>query len=284
VVNGRDEPTPFRTTYGPWAVVTGASSGIGRALAAELAARGLDVVLVARRREVLEELATELVTCHGIDARVAATDLAATSDAPMPEALLAVTEPLDVGLLVAAAGFGTSGAFLESDLGVELDMLAVNAAAVMALSWHFGRRFQGRVGSAAAGGRRAGIVLLSSIVAYQGQPRAAHYAATKAYVHTLAEGLHQELAGQGIDVLAAAPGPVRSGFAARADMRLGRALDPAAIAAPILDALAAGRSTSLPGALTRLLRGSLAPLPRRLRTQIMGEVMAGMTRHQHTPA
>ena len=151
-------------------------------------------------------------------------------------------------------------------------MLAVNCGAVLELTRHYSRHLVARGGG--------GIVLLSSIVGYQGMPYAAHYAATKAWVHTLAEGLHRELAPTGVDVLAAAPGPVASGFADRAGMRLGATLTPESIADPILDALAAHRSVVLPGALSRLLRGAVAPLPRPLRTRIMGVVGAGMTRHR----
>jgi hypothetical protein len=112
-------------------------------------------------------------------------------------------------------------------------------------------------------------------------PNAAHYAATKAYVQTLAEALHVELRSRGVDVLAAAPGPTDSGFADRADMRMGRTLSTRAVAQGTLAALGR-RPTALPGLLSRVLRDSLAPLPQRARVRIMGSVMAGMTRHQRT--
>jgi hypothetical protein len=111
-------------------------------------------------------------------------------------------------------------------------------------------------------------------------PFASHYAATKAYVQTLAEGLQVELAPHGVDVLAAAPGPTRSGFAARADMEMGKALTPEEITQPILDALGR-RTTVLPGFLSKLLVYSIAPLPRYARIRIMGSVMRGMTTHQN---
>lgn len=257
----------FRSRYGPWAVVTGASSGIGRALARALARRGLDVVLVARRGEALDDLAATLADVHGVATRTVTADLT-RGVGPV----LTATEDLDVGLLVAAAGFGTSGRFVDGALDTERAMLAVNCAAVLDLTWHCARQLSAR--------GRGGIVLLSSIVAYQGMAQAAHYAATKAWVHTLAEGLHRELAPAGVDVLAAAPGPVGSEFADRAGMRLGATLAPERIADPILDALAARRAVVLPGALSLLLRATVAPLPRRLRTQIMGRIGASMTRHR----
>ncbi len=110
-------------------------------------------------------------------------------------------------------------------------------------------------------------------------PNAAHYAATKAYVQTLAEAMYVELRPRGVDVLAAAPGPTASGFAERAGMTMGRTLSPADVARGTLDALGR-RPTALPGLLSQVLKGSLAPLPRRARVRIMGSVMAGMTRRQ----
>lgn len=261
----------FASRYGPWAVITGASDGIGRDIARQAAARGVHVVLVARRQDRLRALAAEIRTRHGVDARVLAADLG-TRDGI--ESVRRATSQLDVGLLAAAAGFGTSGRFLESSLGDEQAMLELNCGAVLALSHDFARRFAER--------GRGGLVLMSSIVAFQGVPRAAHYAATKAWVQTLAEGLRRELAPQGVDVLASAPGPVASGFAERADMQMDGALDPSLIGGATLDALGSA-GTVRPGWLSKLLGYSLAILPRAARTLIMTAVMHGMTKHQRRP-
>lgn len=258
----------FRERYGPWAVVTGASSGIGRAVAARLAAGGLNLVLVARSKDALDALAAGWAKEHAIEARVVPLDLAATTG---EDALEAATAGLDVGLLVAAAGFGTSGPFLESDLTAELDMLAVNCRAVVAQAWHFGRRFAER--------GRGGVVVFGSIVGFQGVPGAAHYAATKAFVQAFAEGLHAELAPRGVDVVSSAPGPAHTGFAARAGMRMGKAMTPDAVAGPTLAALGR-RCTVRPGFLTKFLSYSLATLPRWARVRVMAKVMAGMTGHR----
>lgn len=262
------EPSRFRDRYGPWAVVTGASDGIGRAMAKELAAAGVNLVLVARRVDVLATLGQELAAAHGVETAVVAVDLAPSAGVGE---LLARTADLDVGLLVAAAGFGTAGRFLDNDLAVELDMLDVNCRAVAALGYHFGRRFVAR--------KRGGLVFLSSLVAFQGAPRAAHYAATKAYVQTLAEGLRAELAPFGVAVVAAAPGPVQSGFAARAGLRMNQAADPRTIARGTLAALGR-RGTVRPGGLAKLLGWSLATLPRWARVRVMSSIMGGMTAHR----
>lgn len=258
----------LRERYGPCALVTGASDGIGRAFAQELARAGLGLVLVARRAAVLERLAAELRLAGAPEVSVLAADLATDAG------LAAVRDALpahDLGLMVAAAGFGTSGSFHESDLAAELAMFDVNCGAVLALTHALAPRLIAR--------GRGGIVLMSSLVAFQGVPRAAHYAATKAYVQTLAEGLRPELRRFGVDVLAVAPGPVHSGFAARAGMTMGQAGTPEQVARGALRALGR-RGTVRPGWLAKGLEASLAPLPRRLRTRILQQVMAGMTKGQ----
>jgi short-subunit dehydrogenase len=258
----------FRDRYGPWAVVTGASSGIGRELASGLADRGLNLVVAARNTDALSQLATELTMTRNVACRVVGVDLARDTGIG---ALSEATHDVDVGLLVASAGFGTSGLFLESDLDAELEMMNVNCRSLMALSRHFGARLARR--------RRGGMILMSSIVGFQGMPNAAHYAATKAYVQTLAEAISLEMAPQGVDIIAAAPGPVRSAFAERAGMLMGGASNPSDLVVPILDSLGK-KTTVLPGMRAKLLVYSIATLPRWARIRLMGQVMAGMTKHR----
>jgi len=258
----------FGEKYGPWAVVTGASDGIGRGSALCLAQAGLNLVLVARRVEVLETLGNQLRSGYGVEVVVVPADL---SKCDALVSLVSCTADLDVGLLVAAAGFGTSGPFVDSELADELEMIDVNCRAVAELAHHFGARFSRR--------GKGGIVLLSSVVAFQGVPRAANYAATKAYVQSLAEGLRGELGPLGVDVLASAPGPVQSGFARRAHMTMGQALSPESVARATLDALGR-RGTTRPGWLSKLLGWSLALLPRWARVRVMTLVMAGMAKKQ----
>lgn len=257
---GRDLP------YGPAALVTGASEGIGEAFARELARRGYDLVLVARRRERLEGIAAELTAAHGIRASAVPADLGRPEGVDL---LIRETAALDIGLLVAAAGFGTSGPLIDQPIDAELNMIDVNCRAVAALTHAFAGRFVAR--------GRGGIVLLSSIVAFQGVPRAANYAATKAFIQSLAEGLRPELKPHHVDVIACAPGPVDSGFAARANMTMGLCDAPAGLPREALDAL--GRRTTVrAGRLGKLLSASLTGMPRWARVMIMTQVMKGMAR------
>ena len=160
--------------YGPWALVTGASDGIGQAFARHLAAQGLHLVLVARREPALASLATELTQAHGVQCRVLSADL---SDLEAVHRVADATLDLDVGLLVAAAGFGTSGPLLDSELGAETQIGDLNCTGC----WRWPRAWA-----------RGGVVFMSSLLAFHGTPRAANYSATKAHIQMLAEWLRVE--------------------------------------------------------------------------------------------
>jgi uncharacterized protein len=250
--------------YGPWALITGASDGIGRAMASQIAADGINVVLAARSEDKLQGLAVELTAAHGVETMVLPVDLADPHGADTVEDL---TSLLDIGLVVLAAGFGTTGTFLETRLASEMQLIAVNIAAVSRLSHTFARRLAAR--------RKGGMVLFGSIVGWQGVPGQANYAASKAYVQSLAEGLHDELVPRGVDVLAVAPGPVDSGFGARAGLAMTSATTPQVVATAALEALGR-RRTVIPGARGKFLTAALKPLPRRMRSLILGKVIAAM--------
>jgi uncharacterized protein len=199
---------------------------------------------------------------------VIAADL---QDAAAVDEIIRKTATRNVGLAVMNAGFGTSGYFSESVIEQELSMLHVNVEAVLRMTHHFNQKFIER--------QRGGIILLSSIVAFQGTPFAAHYAATKAYVQTLGEGIALESKAFGVDVLVASPGPVASDFGNRANLRPGSEMQAAGIAREILQALGK-TSTLLPGLLTKVLVGALRTVPRWGKIRIMKLVMGGMTQHQ----
>jgi uncharacterized protein len=196
VTNAIGPPDPFVHRYGPWAVVTGASSGIGEEMARQLAARGLHLVLCARRKDRLDALSAELSAKHHTQVRVLEIDLSRPDILPEIER---VTGELDVGLLVNNAGFGDKGAFVDSELDMLVRMLDTNCRATLLLAHAFAARLVAR--------GRGGILFTSSTAAFQGIPWAAHYAATKGYGLQLAEGMFHELAPKGVDVLALCPGP-----------------------------------------------------------------------------
>lgn len=257
----------IKQQFGPWAVVTGASGGIGFEIASILAGCGLSLVINGRDDQRLQAAASKLRNAY-IEVKVVAADL---SQPQGVDKLVQACKGLEVGLLVNNAGFGTSGEFASSHLAKEVYMLKLNTEAVLALSHFFAARFK-------AQGRGA-LVFLSSLVAYQGVPFAANYAATKAYVHTLAEALTLELTPFGVKVLIATPGPVATGFGKRADMQMGNAASPESVALAIVRALGR-KSVVVPGFLAKVLVYSLKTAPRFLKVRIMQAVMAGFTRHQ----
>lgn len=260
----RKEQERLLNNYGTWAVVTGASSGIGLALTKQLAAAGFNVVICARSTNALDALRNQLMREHKVAVLVVSADLFTEKGI---EDLILATYNLPVGLFIASAGFGSSGLFHESDLQTEVNMLRVNCEAVLKLTHHFSRQFVAQ--------QKGGIILLSSLVGFQGTPYAAHYAATKAYIQSLAEAIAVELQPWGVDVLAAAPGPVHTGFEARADMKMGNAQNPDDISIPILEAL--GKTHTVhPGWLTKVLTYSLRTVPRWAKVRIMEKVMKGM--------
>jgi uncharacterized protein len=238
--------------FGPWAVVTGASSGIGREFASQLAAADINVVLVARRLDVLQDVGAGLAQRYGVDYRAVGVDL---SDPRMLTPIAEATNDIDVGLLVSNAGAALPGPFLDSDLQAQRAILRLNTAAHLALTHHFGERLARR--------GRGGIVLVSALGAVHGVPYMAHTAATKAYVSSLGDGLHVELAKHGVHVTVLHPGPTRTPILAE----LG--LDPDKIPIPpmapdncvseALRALARNRARCIPGRINRVTAALVPP-------------------------
>lgn len=189
----------FRSTYGPWAVVAGGSDGIGAEFARQLAALGLNLVLVARRSAPLAALADELERQRSVAVHTVSLDL---SDRSQIALLLDETAKLEVGLLVCNAALSVIGPFLQQSPEDHERMLDINARTPLVLAHAFARRM--------ISGHGGGIILLSSMASFGGTLHTVHYAATKAYLRVLAEGLWAELRPYGIDVLASCPGTVRT--------------------------------------------------------------------------
>jgi len=252
--------TDLKTRFGPAALITGASDGIGRAFAEAVAAQGFDLVLVARREPVLLALAQDLAARHGVTVDAIAGDLSAPGTVAD---ILERTARKPVGLLVASAGFGSIGPFLSQDAVSEAGMVDVNCRSVVELTHGLATRMA-RTG-------KGGVVLLSSISAFSGAPYAATYTATKGFVQSFAEAIAVELRPNGISVLAVAPGPVGTGFAARAGMHVGRAETPETVARVALVALQRG-GTVRPGFQAKLLGWLLIAMPRWGRVRIMGQI------------
>src|SRR5262249_19583067 len=200
--------------YGPWALVAGASEGIGASFAAALAARGLNLILVARRSGLLDSLAASLTRRHGVQVRSIVADLATPAGLSSVLALSTV----DVGLLVCNAALAPVESYVDLE-PTQLDgMIELNIRAAARLTHAYGRQMLDR--------GRGGVILLSSMGSFQGSAMIAHYAATKAYLRVLAEGLWYEWRPHGVDVLACCPGLVDTPTYAAGSPRPGRLVPP----------------------------------------------------------
>jgi hypothetical protein len=185
-----------KDTFGPWALITGASSGIGREFACQVAASGINVVLVARRESLLSELGADLSKQFGVEYRVAALDL---SQEGFLKQLSSVTNDLDIGLVVSNAGTGKPGKFLTNDRHEMAELLRLNTLAHLDLAYHFGKKLVRR--------GRGGFLFVGAMGADKGVPYMANDGGAKAYVQSLSEALHVEWKSFGIHVTVLPPGP-----------------------------------------------------------------------------
>jgi short-subunit dehydrogenase len=250
----------FRERYGPWALVAGASAGLGEAFARLLAARGLHLVLLARRADALARLAADLRRAHGVEVRAEPLDLAR---ADLVAAVQRAVEGAEIGLLVYNAAHSVIGPFLERPLSEHLRVVDVNCRGPLSLVHLLGAPMSER--------GRGGIVLMTSLAGSQGNPLLASYAASKAFELVLAEGLWDELGDRGVDVVACRAGATRTpGWEASRPRRSVPLMEAHRVAREALDALGRGPGT-VPGALNRLAAFAFARLlPRRASIRIMG--------------
>lgn len=260
----------FKAHYGPWAIVTGASSGIGEELARQLAARGLSIVLVARRRDRLQKLADDLEREHKVDTLVIETDLA---NVDACDNLVTATNGLEIGLLVNNAGFGLKGQFLVLDIEEQRRMIAVNCRAPLELTHAFVPAMVAR--------RRGGVIVVASSAAFQGLPGTAAYSATKAFELLFAEGIREELRPFDIDVLALCPGPTdtegprRTGVDPdKVPIKMMTAHD---VAKSGIESLGA-RAIAIPGFMNRLVYYLVRLLPRALVSRLAGRVIRSVSK------
>jgi short-subunit dehydrogenase len=243
-------PRTLRERYGSWALVTGASSGIGRSLARGLAARGLNVVLVSDQPAELEEVAVELRARHGVEARACCVDLARPD---VQDVLREATRDLEISVLVNNASFGVIGPFLARPLADYDTLLAVNVRAYVALTHAFL--------PALVAAKRGALVFVTSLNALSPIGGSAVYTASKALEVSFAGGLWYELRGTGVDVLVVMPGPTRTGFQRKAGTRLAPwAMEPEEVAEGALEAL--GKElTFIPGEKNRAIARMAGELP-----------------------
>jgi short-subunit dehydrogenase len=259
--------TDFHTRYGRWGLVAGASEGLGAEYATQLAARGLNLVLIARRKELLEQLGAQLTREYTIEVRTLALDLGSEDIGELVEA---ATGDIEIGLLVYNAALSMIGPYFEIALEDHLKEIAVNCRAPLTLSYLLGQHMLKR--------QRGGIILMSSLSSSQGSPLITNYSATKAYNRLLAEGLWDELRKQGIDVLTCSASSVSTpGYQASAPGRTSvSAMTPRAVVSETLAALGK-KPVVIPGWTNRVANVVMQRLlPHKTAIILMGRVLRSM--------
>jgi short-subunit dehydrogenase len=259
---------------GTWALVTGASSGLGAEFAKQLAQRGTNLILSARSGEKLQRLAEDLSRVNGIASHALVADLGAPGGS---RALLEQVESLGmhVSHVVNNAGFGSAGPFTSSDPQTEERMVRVNAEAIVVIARHFLPRLLGR--------GEGGLIQVASTASFQPTPFMATYGATKAFVLSFTLSLAEEARGSGVRVMALCPGPVPTGFQQAAGIHSSgllklTGLDARTVVETALSGYAAGRSIVVPGKLNSIQTTAAGVLPRGLVVRAARWAMQGLGR------
>jgi uncharacterized protein len=261
-----------KARFGPWALVTGASSGIGREFARQIAASGINVVLVARREAMLRDAGAELSEHYGVAHRIVVADL---SEEGFLSKLTAATDGLDIGLVVSNAGTAYPGEFLKLDRNELVRLLKLNSLAHMEIAHHFGPDLVRR--------GCGGIVLCGAMGATQGVPFMANESGAKSYVQSFGEALHVELAPLGVSVSVLIIGPTQTAIIEKIGF------DPATMPMkpmPVeqcvfegLEALKRNRATHLSGRLNRIMNALIpASLSRTMTGKMMAKALAARAR------
>ncbi len=252
----------LREKYGEWALITGASAGIGEAFAHHLARAGMNLILVARRKERLEILASTLIQKYRIQALCVPLDL---TDGDFLETLTRSVGDREVGMLINNAGYGSTGRFTERDAAWEANMVRLNCWAPTVLAYHYIPPMVAR--------RRGAVIFVASVVGYQPTPLMTTYAATKAFNLFMGEGLSHELRPYGIDALALSPGTTDTEFQEVAHIASRGPLVATAEEVVATAMRALGRRPSVvDGWINRALAFSPRILPRRMALYLAGRI------------
>jgi uncharacterized protein len=264
--------TTFADKYGPWAVVLGASEGLGEAFAYGVAARGVNVVVAARRAEPLQRVADAVANKAAVETRAVTLDLA---DPAFLDSLRRVTDGLDVGLVIYNGAGSYVGEFVDQSIESMQSIVSVNCVGPVSVCEHFGRQFVAK--------GQGGLILMSSGAGLAGCAFNAVYAASKAFDLVLGESLWAELRGDGVDVLSVI-GPAIDTPTFRASMPpevlavTSPPMAPADVVEEVLDALGSAPSF-VPGLANREGMAALGKLPRHRQVEAMSAAHAGFARH-----
>ncbi len=254
--------------FGPWALVTGASSGIGKEFARQLAASGINVVLVARREDMLKDAGVEVSKRYGVEHRILVLDV---SREDFIGRLASATNDLDIGLVVSNAGTGNPGEFLKLDRQLLQATLRLNTMSHLDIAHYFGRKLAER--------RRGGLILVGAMGAENGIPCMANDGGAKAYVHSLGEALHYEFKPLGVHVTVLAAGVTNTAVIEKFGLDpKTMPMKPMSVEQCVsegLSGLSKNRSRIVPGRLNRIMNALVpASLARKMLADLLGKGIA----------
>src|SRR6267378_155225 len=254
--------------FGPWALITGASSGIGKEFARQIAASKINVVLVARREALLKEAGVEFSKRYGVEHRVVVLDV---SQEDFIGQLASATDDLDIGLVVSNAGTGNPGEFLKLDRRLHRTTLRISTMAHLDITHYFGAKLAKR--------HRGGIILAGAMGAEAGVPYMANDGAAKAYVHSLGEALHYEFKPLGVYVTVLAAGftntAVLDKFGLDPKTMPMKPMSVEQCVSEALSSLRRNRSKVIPGRLNRILNALVpASLARKIEADLIDKGLA----------
>ena len=254
--------------FGPWALVTGASSGIGKEFAQQIAASGINIVLVARREDLLKEVGVEFSKRYGVEHRVVVLDV---SREDFIRQLASATDDLDIGLVVSNAGTGNPGEFLKLDRHLLEETLRLNTMSHLDIAHYFGGKLAER--------RRGGLILVGAMGAENGIPCMANDGGAKAYVHSLGEALHYEFKPLGVYVTVLAAGVTNTAVLEKFGLDpKTMPLKPMSVEQCVsegLSGLVKNRSRIVPGRLNRIMNDLVpASIARKMEADMLGKGLA----------
>ncbi len=227
--------------FGPWALIAGASEGLGEAFAREIAKNGINVALIARRKTLLDKLCSTISKEYNVQTKAIQLDLASEN---ILDIIKAETKEIDIGLVVYNAALSPIGLFFNFDLEKHFKVIDVNVKGPMVFAYHFGQLMKDK--------GKGGIILLSSLAGLQGDPYHANYSATRGYTMNLAEALWYELRKYGVHVMACVAGATNtpnyiSSKPKRAGLINPRPMDPFKVAKGSLKSLKKNKPYHIPG-------------------------------------
>ena len=255
----------FKNKYGEWALITGPTSGIGAELASQIAAKGLNIILVARKQDELSKNAESLASRYGVKTLAIAADLSKLQDI---DKIFEATQSIQIGLLALAAGIEVNGAFWKTSIEKELQLVQLNIVSTIKLTHHFVPQM--------VKNKKGGLLLIASLSGHMPNPYFSNYAGSKAFMLNFGASLHGELTPKGVDVTVLSPGLTKTPMVANNGVDWSKTpmkpMEPSLVAETAIKGL--GRSLSVvPGGKNKMMAGMAKHMPLSIQARMNEKMM-----------